>query len=601
MDSIYINAIAQKNFYEIFNIRLHITKDGVGEKMGAETAQVKTVTKNPVKLEGKPKIGYFSMEIGIDEHIPTYSGGLGILAGDTIKSCADLNVPIVGVTLLSENGYFYQKLDEHGNQIELPFNFNINDFLTKIPSKTYVTIEDRKVNIRIWTYPVEGIGGYIVPVFFLDTNLESNDEQDRELTKYLYGGDNKYRLAQEIVLGVGSIRALQAMGYKTIDKYHMNEGHAALGTLELYKQLKDIEKVREQCVFTTHTPVAAGHDQFDLSFARPMLGDYLPDSILEDVTFENKLNMTRLALYFSHYVNGVAKKHGEVSREMFPGYAIDSITNGVHATTWVCEPFQRLFDKHMPGWRSDPYTLRSAFGINKQEIWDAHMVAKKNLIDFVNNAYNTGMNYDHFTIGFARRQTPYKRPDLIISDPQRLMEIAENVGHIQIIYAGKAHPKDGQGKETIKKIFNVMKEIGGKVKIAYIHNYDISIGKMMTSGVDLWLNTPRRPKEASGTSGMKAAHNGVPQFSTLDGWWVEGCIENITGWSIGPKKTEDKESDDQIDRDDLYEKLETWIVPKFYDDRDNWIRTMRSCIAINASFFNTNRMAQQYVLNAYFR
>jgi len=569
--------------------------------MEAKTVEVKTVKKEAIKLDGKPKIAYFSMEIGIHEHIPTYSGGLGILAGDTIKSCADLNVPIIAVTLLSEKGYFYQKLDEHGNQIELPFNFNINDFLTKIPSKTHVTIEGRKVDIQIWTYVIEGIGGFFVPIFFLDTNLESNHEQDRELTKYLYGGDEKYRLAQEIVLGVGGVRALQAMGYKTIDKYHMNEGHAALGTLELYKQAEDTEKVRDQCVFTTHTPVAAGHDQFDLSFARPMLGDLLPDSIVQDVTFENKLNMTRLALFFSHYVNGVAKKHGEVSREMFPGYAIDSITNGVHTATWVSEPFQVLFDKHMPGWRSDPYTLRSAFSIKKKEIWNAHMSAKKKLIDFVNSVYNVGMNYDHFTIGFARRQTPYKRPDLIISDPNRLMEIAEKSGHIQIIYSGKAHPKDWLGKEAIKKIFNVMKSIDGKVKIAYIHNFDISVSKMMTSGVDLWLNTPRRPKEASGTSGMKAAHNGVPQFSTLDGWWVEGCIENITGWSIGPRKTEQTESDDEEDTNDLYEKLGNWIIPKFYDDRDNWIRTMRSCIAINASFFNTNRMTQQYVLNAYFR
>jgi len=240
------------------------------------------------QFEGKPKIAYFSMEIGLDKHIPTYSGGLGILAGDTLKSCADLNVPIVGITLLSENGYFYQKIDEEGNQIELPFNFNINDFLVLLPSKTSVTIEDRTVNIRIWHYLVKGISGYLVPVFFLDTNLEENKECDRELTKYLYGGDNKYRLAQEIVLGIGGIRALQALGYKTIDKYHMNEGHAALGTLELFRQLQDVEKVREQCVFTTHTPVAAGHDQFDLEFARPMLGDMLPDTMLNEVTFENR-------------------------------------------------------------------------------------------------------------------------------------------------------------------------------------------------------------------------------------------------------------------------------------------------------------------------
>jgi len=562
-----------------------------------DTVGLKTI----VGLGGKPKIAYFSMEIGIDENIPTYSGGLGILAGDTIKSCADLNVPVVGVTLLSENGYFYQKIDENGNQIELPIQFAVSNFLELLPTITSVTIGNREVKIRAWYYQYKGVGDYIIPVFFLDSNIEGNTDWDRELTKHLYGGDNKYRLAQEIILGIGGVRMLRALGYTTIDRYHMNEGHAALGTLELYDQLNDVEKVRQQCVFTTHTPVAAGHDQFDLSFAKPMLGNILPEFILDDVTFENKLNMTRLALFFSHYVNGVAKKHGEVSRMMFPGYSIESITNGVHSPTWVSEPFQRLFDKHMPGWKSDPYILRSAFSIEKTEVWNAHMEAKRQLINFVNKRYNVGMNYDDFTIGFGRRQTAYKRPDLVISDPERLKQIAEKAGPIQIIYAGKAHPKDGTGKESIRKIFEIMKTIRDKIKIAYIHNYDMMIGKLMTAGVDLWLNTPRRPREASGTSGMKAAHNGVPQFSTLDGWWLEGCIENITGWAIGPERTEDKESDDKIDRYDLYDKLENWIIPKYYKDRDNWIRTMRSCIAINASFFNTNRMIQQYVLNAYFR
>lgn len=557
-----------------------------------------------IDLSGKPKIAYFSMEIGIDENIPTYSGGLGVLAGDTIKSCADLNIPLIGITLLSEKGYFYQKIDENGNQIELPINFSVDNFLILLPKKTSVTIEGREVKIQIWMYNYKGIGGYNVPVFFLDTNVKGNSDWDRELTKYLYGGDAKYRLAQEIVLGVGGVKAVKTLGYTTIDRYHMNEGHAAFGTLELYNQLNDVEKVREQCVFTTHTPVAAGHDQFDLAMAKSMLGSLLPDFILSDITFENKLNMTRLALFFSHYVNGVAKKHGEVSRMMFPGHSIDSITNGIHTATWVSEPFQRLFDKHMPGWRSDPYILRSAFSISKEEIWNAHMEAKRELINFVNTRYNVGMNYDDFTIGFGRRQTAYKRPDLLLSDPDRLIKISEKVGPMQIIYAGKAHPKDTSGKESIRKIYQVMKSINSinkKVKISYIHNYDIGIAKMMTSGVDLWLNTPRRPYEASGTSGMKAACNGVPQFSTLDGWWIEGCIENITGWSIGPEKTEEKQSDDEIDKYDLYEKLENWILPKFYRDRDNWIRTMRSCIAINASFFNTNRMMQQYVLNAYFK
>ena len=552
-------------------------------------------------IGGKPKIAYFSMEIGVNENIPTYSGGLGILAGDTVKSCADLNVPIVAVTLLSEKGYFHQDIDEEGNQVETPMDFPVSDFLKLLPSKTSVRIEDRDVKIRVWYYPVKGISGFIVPVFFLDTNFGENGDWDRSLTQFLYGGDNRYRLGQEIVLGIGGVRMLQALGYTTIDRYHMNEGHAALGTLELYKNCNDVERVRQQCVFTTHTPVASGHDQFDLSMARPMLGDLIPDFIVGDITFENKLNMTRLALFFSHYVNGVAKKHGEISRMMFPGHSIESITNGVHSSTWVSEPFQRLFDKHMPGWRSDPYILRSAFSIDKNEIWNAHMDAKKELINFVNKQYNVGMSFDDFTIGFARRQTAYKRPELLVSDSNRLKGIAADVGPVQIIYAGKAHPKDKSGKDSIKKIYKVMKNLGDGVKIAFIQNYDMMISKMMIAGVDLWVNTPRRPKEASGTSGMKAAHNGVPQFSTLDGWWLEGCIENITGWAIGPERTKDMESDDNIDRYDLYDKLENWIIPKFYNDRDNWIRTMRSCIAVNASFFNTNRMIQQYVLNAYFR
>ena len=557
--------------------------------------------KSPIaNLDGKPKIAYFSMEIGINEQIPTYSGGLGVLAGDTIKSCADLNVPLVGVTLLSEKGYFYQKIDENGNQLEMPIRFDVANFLKLLPSTTKIKIDGRNVKLRVWHYQYKGINDYMVPVFFLDSNIKGNDNWDREITKHLYGGDEKYRLAQEIILGVGGVRILKALGYKTIDKYHMNEGHAALLTLELYNQFKDIEKVREQCVFTTHTPVAAGHDHFDLSFAKPMIGDLLPDSFINEITFENKLNMTKLALFFSHYVNGVAKKHGEISRNLFPGHSIDSITNGVHSSTWVSKPFQRLFDKHIPGWRSDPFILRSAFNINKQEIWDSHSEAKRELIDFVNGRYNKGMNYYDFTIGFARRQTEYKRPDLLISDPERLINIAEKVGPIQIIYAGKAHPKDNSGKNSIKHIYDVMKSTNGKVKIAFIHNYNMRIGKIMTAGSDIWLNTPRRPFEASGTSGMKAAHNGVPQFSTLDGWWLEGCIENITGWSIGTEKTVNDSSDDNKDRNDLYHKLETWIMPKFYKDRENWIRTMRSCIAINASFFNTNRMVLQYVLNAYF-
>ena len=562
-----------------------------------ETINVETTKQ---KINGSPRIAYFSMEIGIDERIPSYSGGLGVLAGDTIKSCADLNVPMVGITLLSEKGYFYQRIDQEGNQIELPIRFDPADYLTLLPTRTKVQISDRDVILKAWLYEYHGINDYIIPVLFLDSNVNENNDWDKTLTTYLYGGDRKYRLAQEIILGIGGVRMLQSIGYDTIERYHMNEGHASLGTLELYRMYQDIEKVREHCVFTTHTPVPSGHDQFDLSYANPMIGDLLTENLLDEVTFENKLNMTKLALFFSHYINGVAKKHGEISRLMFPGYSIDSITNGVHTQTWVSKPFQRLYDKHMPGWRSDPYLLRSAVSLDKEEVWNVHYEAKQKLIDFVNLRCNAGMNYDDFTIGFARRATEYKRPDLLISDIPRLQHIADNIGPMQIIYGGKAHPKDTSGKAAIKRIYNSKHEFNENIKIAFIPNYDITLAKLLTSGVDLWLNTPRRPLEASGTSGMKAAHNGVPQFGTLDGWWLEGCIEHITGWSIGPEKTEDQQSDDKIDKEDLYKKLETIILPKFYHDRDNWIRTMRTCIAINASFFNTNRMIQQYVLNAYF-
>ncbi len=555
-----------------------------------------------IVFERKAKIAYFSMEIGIKESIPTYSGGLGILAGDTLKSCADLGVPVIGITLLSEKGYFRQEIDEQGNQIEHPVNFPFEDILTVLPKTVSVNIEAREVKIRAWVYEHKGEHGYKVPIIFLDTNIEPNSQKDREITKYLYGGDEYYRLSQEIVLGIGGMRMIEALGHNEIDIYHMNEGHAALSTLELFFRLKDIQMVREKCVFTTHTPVAAGHDQFEINFAKSIIGGILPDFIIEDITTDGKLNMTKLALFFSHYINGVAKKHGEVSRMMFPGYSIDSITNGVHATTWTSPSFKELFDKYISGWRADPFILRSAFGINADEIWAAHAEAKKVLIDFVNQIGSCGMNYTDFTIGFARRQTAYKRPDLLVAHPEKLIEISKKVGTIQVIYSGKAHPKDYSGKEAIKKICQLTKKIDKDLKIYFIPDYDINIARMMVAGVDLWLNTPQRPNEASGTSGMKAACNGVPQLGTMDGWWIEGCIEDVTGWSIGSENVNNSQlSDYDADMQSLYSKLENKIVSKFYNDRADWIRIMRRCIAINGSFFNTNRMVQQYVLNAYFK
>ncbi|MBD3203192.1 alpha-glucan family phosphorylase [Candidatus Woesearchaeota archaeon] len=548
-------------------------------------------------------IAYFSMEIGIDERMPTYAGGLGVLAGDTIKSCADLKIPLVAVTLLSKKGYFYQKIDDFGNQKELPVEWNPDDFLKLIPKKISVKIEGKEVYVQPWVYFVKGITGFKIPIIFLDTDVKENQGEDKIITNHLYGGDLKYRLRQEMVLGIGGFRMLEALGFDNVEKYHMNEGHSALLVFELLKKMNnDFHKTRNKCVFTTHTPVPAGHDQFELDLVKQVLGDIWTEEFKEKVCHDQKLNMTLLALYFSKYVNGVAKKHGEVSRDMFPEYDVDSITNGVHSRTWTAPPIKNLFDKNISGWKNDPFSLRYIAGLDKKKLWAAHLECKKKLIDYVNKETNAGMDYDYFTIGFARRFTAYKRPDLIFSDMERLIKISDKTGKIQLVFAGKAHPNDTDGKNKIKKIHDLINEHKKDIKIAFIENYDMSVAKLLISGVDIWLNNPLIPREASGTSGMKAAHNGVPQISSLDGWWLEGHIENITGWSIGEKSFPKNkiESDSAKESEDLYNKLEKVILPLYYEDRDNWIRKMRSAIYINASFFNTHRMVQQYVTKAYF-
>lgn len=550
------------------------------------------------------RIAYFSMEIGIDSSIPTYSGGLGILAGDFIKSCADLKVPLVAVTLLYEKGYFIQKLNAQGIQQELPVQWNRKDFLKPLSNKVSIKIENRDTFISAWQYDVVGVSGYSIPIIFLDTDLEENSEYDKGLNDFLYGGNQWYRLLQELVLGIGGVRMLHSLGYSGIKKYHMNEGHASFLTLELLNEMKrnkdsklDFEAVRELCVFTTHTPVPAGHDQFPYDLVNNALRGFLPSGVLKMLCGEEQLNMTFLALNLSKYINGVAKKHGEVSRSMFPEYSIESITNGVHSFTWVCDSFKILYDKYIPDWKNDSFSLRYALSIPGDKIWKAHQEAKNGFIDYVNEKTGSEMDYKTLTIGFARRAASYKRADLIFSDFDRLIKIANDAGKIQFIFSGKAHPQDGMGKDLIKRIITASKRLEGKIKVVYLENYDMELAKLLVSGVDLWLNTPRKPQEASGTSGMKAAHNGVPSLSILDGWWIEGCIEDITGWSIGtPQNTQ---SNDQQDASSLYDKLEFAIIPTFYNGREYWINMMRHSIAINASFFNTHRMVQQYVLNAY--
>lgn len=558
------------------------------------------------EMEIPKTIAYFSMEIALEEGMPTYSGGLGILAGDTIRSAASLRVPMVAMTLLHRKGYCFQKLDASGWQKEEAVDWIVEDFLTERPERVAVVIEGRNVSVRAWEYTLSAPNGFTIPIFFLDTDLPENSEWDRTLTHYLYGGDSHYRLCQETILGMGGVRMLRAMGYNRINRFHMNEGHASLLTLELLDEAAkkrgansitddDVESVRRQCVFTTHTPVEAGHDKFPMDLVQKILGRrdiYEKKNIF---CCEGVLNLTYLALNLSHYINGVAKKHGETTRLMFARYSIDSITNGVHAPTWMSPSFQQLLNTYIPGWSEDNFSLRYALNIPLEEIWEAHLKAKKELLKFVNRETNLGMDSESLTLGFARRVATYKRADLLLSDINRLKNLAAH-GPLQIIYAGKAHPQDTQGKEIIQKIFRAKEMLKDEIKIAYLENYDMDIAKLMTAGVDVWLNTPQPPMEASGTSGMKAALNGVPSLSILDGWWIEGCIEGITGWAIG-----DMHANSSDNGKDLLDKLEKIIIPMFYKEQKAFRTIMAHCIALNGSFFNTQRMVQQYVLNAYFR
>jgi starch phosphorylase len=549
------------------------------------------------------------MEIALEPDIPTYAGGLGVLAGDILCSAADLEVPMAAVTLLHRRGYFQQRLDKSGRQSERPAEWSPEDDLIPLPIDVTVQIEGRDVKVRPWLYRVSGLNGHKVPVFLLDTALNDNSPEDQALTDSLYGGDDRYRLCQEALLGLGGVAVLRRFGYDADLVCHMNEGHSALLTLALLEEQlekegrrsvteEDIEAVRRRCVFTTHTPVPAGHDQFPRNLVSRVLGrDRVATLDASRCMLDGSLNMTYLGLRFSHYVNGVSMRHGEVSLGMFPGYPVQAITNGVHATRWTAEPFAELYDRYMPGWRHDNRYLRYAINIPLDEIQAAHDRTKHGLLHEVSERSGVRLNDDAFTIGFARRATPYKRADLLFRDTARLKQIAKRAGPMQVLYAGKAHPRDGHGKALIEHIFAVARELGNAVKVVYLEDYDMELAKLLVSGTDLWLNTPRRPREASGTSGMKAACNGVPSFSVLDGWWVEGHIEGVTGWSL---LDEDKvPHDEAVEISALYKKLEKTILPLYYKNRTKYAEVMRSAIALNASFFNTQRVVSQYVRNAY--
>lgn len=551
-------------------------------------------------------VAYFSMEIAINPAMPTYSGGLGVLAGDTLRSAADQGVPLIAFTLLHRKGYFQQHLDSNGVQREDVQLWNPADFCTEEPARVTVSVEGRTVTVRAWRYDLAGRSGHIVPIYLLDTDLEGNSGWDRGLTDHLYGGDTNYRLEQEIVLGMGGARMAAALSH-TVNVYHMNEGHAALLTLALLeKQLgggpsgapteTDVEMVRRQCVFTTHTPVPAGHDRFSTEQSTRILGSDRTSRLERLGCFhEGMLNMTLVALRFSRYANGVAMQHAKVSREMFPQFEIDSITNGVHAPTWVSEPVQRMLDVQIPAWRRDNLYLRNAIDLPIDDMIAAHAHAKEELLAEVASRTGMVLNPKVLTLGFARRAATYKRASLLLTDPARLLKIAAAAGGLQILYAGKAHPQDEPGKALIQGVVAQAAKLSNDVlRIVYLEDYGWKLGAMLTAGVDVWINTPRRPYEASGTSGMKAALNGVPSLSILDGWWIEGCMEGLTGWAI------EDGADDAAEAESLYGKLENAVVPLYLEAPEKWARLMRTTLAYNGSYFNTNRMVKQYNRNAYY-
>lgn len=571
----------------------------------------------------EPRVAYFSMEIALRSEIPTYAGGLGVLAGDILRTAADLRVPLVGVTLVSRAGYFRQELDASGRQSEHPAPWDPNRWASPLDAKAAVHIEGRAVWIAAWLYVIGGVGG-LTPVILLDTDLPENEAGDGEITHYLYGGDEAYRLKQEIVLGIGGVRILHALGFR-ISEYHMNEGHSALLGLELLRRsvyppedlrpgepIYDLPRVRQRCRFTTHTPVEAGHDRFSYDLVKRLLAtdtrksssiagpgatgapgagpgrvDY---ALLPELGGADVLNMTHLALNLSDFVNGVAKRHAEVSRRMFPGYEVRAITNGVHPYLWTAESFRALYDRYVSGWALEPELLVRADAIPPEALIAAHESAKRALIERVRALTGVALEAGKPILGFARRMTAYKRPDLLFSDLVRLRHIAAGAP-FQIVLGGKAHPRDEEGKRLIALLHEHARALADVVPIVYLPDYDLSLAQLAVSGSDLWLNTPLPPLEASGTSGMKAAFNGVPSLSVLDGWWIEGCIEGVTGWAVD-------------DAASLYDKLERIVLPLYYQrvsERLGWVKVMQGSITKNAAYFSSHRMMRRYATEAYLR
>ncbi|MFX1242147.1 MAG: alpha-glucan family phosphorylase [Promethearchaeota archaeon] len=552
--------------------------------------------------EKNQEIAYFSMEIALESSLPIYSGGLGILAGDALRSAADMGIPMIAVTLVYDAGYFYQQIGPNGEQIEKEMKWDFSDDFERLEQQVILELQDKSIKVEAWKYELIGRNGHKIPVILLDTDLKLNEPWQRKLTHMLYDANPFQRIAQEMVLGICGFRMLEKLGYNKIKTYHLNEGHAAFLIFELLKKYKTLIEVKKHCVFTTHTPVRAGLEEFEYNLVNDVFRDRLPEQIHE-FGGKNALNMTILALNGSGYTNAVSEKHNEVSKKMFPGFEINYITNGVHLGYWLSPYMRDFFNNELSrDWHHNYKLFENVLNLDNYELWRAHSKAKRLLIEYENSHSWVLFDKNLLTIGFARRMAEYKRPLLIFSDLERLAKIIENKA--QLIFAGKAHPADMQSKSYVKKIYDYSDYLWNSygIGVVFLENYEITLAKLLVSGVDLWLNNPRRYLEASGTSGMKAAINGVLNFSTLDGWWIEGYYmsDKQAGWAIGPEPSDPKAKtmDDSFDAEDLYVKLENEIIPLYYQNASEWQQRMKYAIKLGA-YFNTNRMMEEYALKSY--
>ena len=539
-------------------------------------------------------VGYFTAEIGLWSELHTYSGGLGVLAGDHVKSAADAEVPLVGVTLVYRKGYGRQHLDKDGVQTETYRDLDPAKHMQDTGMEISLPLDSGELWAKVWKAEISGVSGHVVPVYFLDTFHPKNSEKHLELGLTLYGGDDWVRIRQEYLLGVGGLRLLDKLGLE-VDGLHLNEGHCTFALLEMLGKGWTREQLAKRVLFTTHTPVPAGHDRFEWGAVEEVLGDLMPSDAKQlvidagDPEEGRRISMSHLAVALSGPVNAVSNLNAWVASSMFADHHIAPITNGVHHITWTSPMMADLFDKQLPGWREDPTKLAHAGKIPTQDLAGARDVARKVLRELVQTSTGVRLDKNRLTIGFARRFATYKRANLVFSDLERLREIG--AGKIQFVFSGKAHPRDEGGKALIKSIFDSAKDLEEEIPVAFLEDYSMATGLAMTGGVDIWLNNPIRPMEASGTSGMKAAMNGVPNCSILDGWWPEGCEHGVNGWAIGEA---DDERDDVRDAKNVLDVIENEVLPAWNEGDEKWCEIMRASIATSARFTGA-RMISDYL------